>query len=73
DPGRVVIRVRGREKEGQVAPGTEYERIRDEISAAALELRDPDSGEPVFQAAFKREELYHGPYLEQAADLILAP
>ena len=22
---------------------------------------------------FKREELYHGPYLEQAADLILAP
>jgi predicted AlkP superfamily phosphohydrolase/phosphomutase len=73
DPGRVVIRVRGREKEGQVAPGTEYERIRDEIGVAALELRDPDSGEAIFQAAFKREELYHGPYLEQAADLILAP
>jgi predicted AlkP superfamily phosphohydrolase/phosphomutase len=73
DPGRVVIRVRGREKEGQVSPGTEYERIRDQISAAALELRDPDSGEPVFQAAFRREELYHGPFLEQAADLILAP
>jgi predicted AlkP superfamily phosphohydrolase/phosphomutase len=73
DPGRVVIRVRGREKEGQVAPGTEYERVRDEIGAAALQMRDPDSGEPIFQAVFKREELYHGPYLEQAADLILAP
>ena len=73
DPGRVVIRVRGREKEGRVAPGAEYEAIRDEITAAALEMRDPDSGEPIFQAVFKREELYHGPYLEQAADLILAP
>jgi predicted AlkP superfamily phosphohydrolase/phosphomutase len=73
DPGRVFIRVRGREKQGCVAPGAEYEALRDEIAAAALELRDPDSGAPFFQAAFKREELYHGPYLEQAADLILAP
>jgi predicted AlkP superfamily phosphohydrolase/phosphomutase len=73
DPGRVVIRVRGREKAGCVAPGVEYEAIRDEISAAALDLREPDSGEPIFQAAFKREDLYHGPHFEQAADLILAP
>jgi predicted AlkP superfamily phosphohydrolase/phosphomutase len=73
DPGRVVIRVRGREKEGCVAPGAEYEAIRDEIATAALALRDPDDGAPIFQAAFRREELYHGPYLDQAADLILAP
>ena len=73
DPGRVVIRVLGREKEGCVAPGAEYQALRDEIAAAALALRDPDSGEPIFQAAFMREELYYGPYLEQAADLILAP
>jgi predicted AlkP superfamily phosphohydrolase/phosphomutase len=73
DPGRVVIRVRGREKEGPVAPGAEYEALREEIAAAALELADPEDGEPIFQAVFKREDLYHGPYLEQAADLILAP
>jgi predicted AlkP superfamily phosphohydrolase/phosphomutase len=73
DPGRVAIRVRGREKDGPVAPGAEYEDLRNEIAAAALEWRDPDSGEPIFQAALKREEIYHGPYLEQAADLILAP
>ena len=73
DPGRVVVRVQGREKEGPVAPGAEYEALRDEIAAAALALRDPDDGAPVFQAAFKREELYHGPHFEQAADLILAP
>ena len=73
DPGRVVIRVRGREKEGPVMPGAEYEALRAEIAAAALDLREPESGEAIFQAAFKREDLYHGPYLEQAADLILAP
>jgi predicted AlkP superfamily phosphohydrolase/phosphomutase len=73
DPGRVVIRLRGREKDGCVAPGAEYEALRDEIATAALQLQDPDSGELIFQRAFKREELYHGPYLEQAADLILAP
>ena len=73
DPGRVFIRVRGREKEGCVPPGTEYEGLRDEIAAAALALRDPDHGEPIFQSVFKREELYEGPHLDQAADLILAP
>ena len=73
DPGRVFLRVQGREKDGVVAPGAEYEALRDEIAAAALDLRDPDDGSPIFQAAFKREELYHGPYFEQAADLILAP
>jgi len=73
DPGRIVIRLRGREKEGCVAPGAEYEALRAEIAAAALQLRNPDNGEPIFHSVFKREELYHGPYLEQAADLILAP
>jgi predicted AlkP superfamily phosphohydrolase/phosphomutase len=73
DPGRVFIRVRGREKEGCVAPGADYKALRAEIASAALALRDPDSGDAIFQAVFTREELYHGPYLEQAADLILAP
>ncbi|MEJ2207436.1 MAG: alkaline phosphatase family protein [Anaerolineae bacterium] len=73
DPGRVFVRVRGREKEGSVAAGAAYEALRDEIAAAALALRDPEDGSPIFQAVFRREELYHGPYLQQAADLVLAP
>jgi predicted AlkP superfamily phosphohydrolase/phosphomutase len=73
DPGRVFIRVRGREKDGCVSPGADYEALRDEIAAAALQLRDPDSDDPFFQSAFQSEELYHGPHVAQAADLILAP
>jgi predicted AlkP superfamily phosphohydrolase/phosphomutase len=73
DPGRVYINLKGREREGSVAPGAEYERRRDEIAAAALALRDPASGRPIFSAAFRREEIYAGSLLGQAADLILAP
>ena len=73
DPGRIIIRLRGREKNGYVSPGAEYQSLCDEIATAALDLRDPEDDEPVFQTVFRREELYHGPYLDQAADLILAP
>jgi len=72
DPGRVFINLRGREPAGRVAPGAEYEVLRDEIAAAALEdMRDPETGAPMIAHVFRREELYHGPLLDQAADLIL--
>ncbi len=73
DPGRIYLNVAGREPRGSVAPGAPYEALRDEIAAAALSLRDPDDGSPMVERVFRREEIYHGPYLEQAADLILAP
>ncbi|MGQ9458777.1 MAG: alkaline phosphatase family protein [Anaerolineae bacterium] len=72
DPGRVFVNLKGREPTGGVEP-TDYDAVREEIAAAALDLRDPERGTPFFRRAFRREELYHGPFLEQAADLILAP
>ncbi len=72
DPGRIFVNLKGREPTGGVEPA-DYEAVREEIAAAAVDLRDPESGKPFFHRAFRREELYHGPYLEQAADLILAP
>jgi predicted AlkP superfamily phosphohydrolase/phosphomutase len=73
DPGRVFLNVAGREPRGCVQPGPEYETLRDEITAAALDLRDPDDGSPMIAQVFRREEIYHGPLLERAADLILVP
>jgi predicted AlkP superfamily phosphohydrolase/phosphomutase len=73
DPGRIFINLKGRERDGSVAPGQEYESWRRRIAGAALELRDPDSGRPLFQSALRREEIYSGPQLDQAADLILVP
>jgi predicted AlkP superfamily phosphohydrolase/phosphomutase len=73
DPGRVFLNVAGREPRGCVQPGAPYEALREQIAAAALELRDPDDGTPIVAQVLRREEIYHGPLIEQAADLILVP
>jgi predicted AlkP superfamily phosphohydrolase/phosphomutase len=68
--GNVVINVRGREREGTVEAGDEYERLRDEIAAKALELRSPE-GEPIVAAVHRREDLFHGPELDVVPDLLV--
>ena len=65
--------MKGRERDGVVEPGEPYEALRDEIARAAEELRDPATGDRVVRRAYRREEIYSGPHLESAADLILAP
>jgi predicted AlkP superfamily phosphohydrolase/phosphomutase len=73
DPGRIFINLKGREQDGCVAPGAEYEALRAEIAAAALELKDPDTGEAMVQQVLRREDIYYGPCTERAADLIWVP
>ena len=69
--GNVAINVRGREKYGTVEPGEEYDRLCEEIRAAALELVHPETGEPLVAAVHRREELFNGPQLEKIPDLIV--
>ena len=73
DPGRIFLNLKGREKDGRVAPGAEYDRVRDEIAAAAEALTDPATGERLVRRAYRREELYSGRCVPSAADIILAP
>ncbi len=65
----VTINVRGREPQGIVAPGAEYEALRDEIKARLLALREPETGERVVAEVWKREEIYSGPYVDWSPDL----
>jgi predicted AlkP superfamily phosphohydrolase/phosphomutase len=71
DPGRIFLNVQGREPEGRIAPGAEYERVRDELAEAALGITDPETGAPMVAKVFRREELYAGPEAERGADLVL--
>ena len=73
DPGRIYVNLRGREPNGAVAPGEAYERLCDEIIAAALSLCDPDTGEPMIERAMRSRDTYRGPLLDRAADIILHP
>ena len=69
--GQIYFNTRGREGQGIVSPGSEAKALADSISGRLLALTDPDTGEPVVKAVYKRDEVYKGQYLENASDLQL--
>lgn len=69
--GNIWINLKGREPYGIVQPGAEYEALRSEIIDRLLKLEDPDTMERVVSQVYRREELYHGRYLDRAPDLIV--
>jgi predicted AlkP superfamily phosphohydrolase/phosphomutase len=71
--GRVYLNCRGREAKGIVEPGSQQEELREEIAAALLEVRDPDTGAAAIKNVFKREDIYHGDMLEIMPDLVVEP
>jgi len=71
--GPVYLNVRGREPHGIVEPGDAYERVRNQIVAAALEFVHPRTGRKMVGRVLRREEIYDGPHVERAPDLILIP
>ncbi len=70
-PGRIYINREGREEEGRVSAG-EYFELREEIKDKLIGLKDK-TGARIIRDVFFREEIYNGPYLEQAADIIAVP
>jgi predicted AlkP superfamily phosphohydrolase/phosphomutase len=71
--GSVYLNVEGREPEGLVKPGREYQQVREEIIRLARNFAHPHTGEPLIGEILKKEDIYHGPYLDRAPDLILRP
>jgi hypothetical protein len=65
------INLRGREPEGIVEPGAEYERVVAELCERLLAFRDPRSGERVVEAVHRREDIYHGPHATAGPDLLI--
>jgi predicted AlkP superfamily phosphohydrolase/phosphomutase len=68
--GNIWINLRGREPQGTVAPGSEYESLRDFIIQKLGELRDPENGKPIVREVFKKEDLYTGDRMDNAADIV---
>ena len=68
--GQIFINLRGREPLGIIEPGEEYETLRDEIARQMLEIVDTEDGRKVVDRVYKKEELYHGEFLDDAPDLL---
>lgn len=67
--GQIFVNLQGREPEGIVAPGAEYEELLDAITAALYQLTD--EGQPVVDQVIRSSEVYAGPYAHKGADLNL--
>ncbi len=67
----LYLNLEGRERNGIVRRGHEQERLLDQLVAKLEATKDPDTGQAVFHRVYKAKEIYRGPYLENAPDLIL--
>lgn len=71
-PPGIRLNLKGREPCGAVEAG-EFESAREELIVALSGLREPLTGEPVFKGVYRKEEIYAGPHLDRAPDIILDP
>lgn len=71
-PGRIFLNLEGREQKGSVSKSA-AEALKTELASALLEMTDPDDGSKIIKKVFRREDLYSGPFFEEAADLIAVP
>jgi len=70
--GAIYINLKGREPNGIVNPGTEYDNLCTQIILNLKELRDPETNKLVIEDAFLGKEIFHGPYMDLAPDIIFS-
>jgi predicted AlkP superfamily phosphohydrolase/phosphomutase len=69
--GQIYVNLQGREPQGTVSPGEEYDCLVEQIRQALREWKDPEDGQPIVDAVYRKDELYSGPYTDHAPDLCL--
>jgi predicted AlkP superfamily phosphohydrolase/phosphomutase len=65
----IRINLKGAYQNGTVDP-SEYDALRGHIMAELDKLKDPASGEKVFEGIFRREDVFSGPYVREFPDII---
>lgn len=69
--GNIYLNVKGREGQGVVEPGAEFESVRDRIIRDLEALEGPNGCGPVVGRAYRREELFSGQYVWKAPDILV--
>ncbi len=67
--GQIYVNLRGREPQGCVEPGPEYEELLAELTHKLRGLVDPESGKRIIERVFRASELYSGQFVVEAPDL----
>jgi predicted AlkP superfamily phosphohydrolase/phosphomutase len=67
----LYINQRGREREGIIEPAAASENLIREIARKLEEVIDPKTGEKIIHRAYIAKDVYQGPYVNNAPDIIL--
>jgi predicted AlkP superfamily phosphohydrolase/phosphomutase len=71
--GPIYVNLKGREPQGAVEPGQEYEDLLAELTDALARLNDPRTGARIVEQILRREDIFHGSHLSEAPDLLFLP
>jgi len=66
----IYINLFGREPYGIIKPGNDYQEVRELIIKNLRDFEDPRTKEPIVSRIYKREEIYSGPHMSIAPDII---
>jgi predicted AlkP superfamily phosphohydrolase/phosphomutase len=70
--GMVSLNLKGREPSGCVDPG-DYVRVRAEVIDDLKRIENPEDGGALFASVQSRDELYDGPEIDRAPDILVLP
>ena len=70
--GYIFVNLKGREPEGSVELG-DFDRMRREIREELFGMKDDETGKPIMEKVFFKEDLYSGPFLSDAPDIVAVP
>ena len=70
-PGAIRINLKGREPNGLVEPGREYDAVCDEIIRELESLQNPDTGRKAVSEVVRIDRIYHGEHIWEFPDLIV--
>jgi len=69
--GYIRINLQGREPQGIVAPGVEYDALCEELYQTIKGLINPANGKPAALTVYKTDDLYQGPCRSHMPDIIV--
>jgi predicted AlkP superfamily phosphohydrolase/phosphomutase len=68
----IFLNLKGREAQGIVDPGSEAEKLRDEIAEKLARLTDPDrNNQAAVKQVYNALKIYTGPYKQESPDLLV--
>jgi predicted AlkP superfamily phosphohydrolase/phosphomutase len=69
--GGIRVNLIGREPEGKVAPGKEFDTVCSELTSDLLDIINVQTGKAIVKRVIRTADMYHGPYVNDLPDLLV--